>query len=241
MDANERKQVCLILDHEGEAAMQATSRRLKALYAEASAKGSLRSGATVKRTVAVIEEEASAFVLKSVNSVAPIAQDIDAFAQVRARLNSNFRSWERDLEKAVELATSGAGSNMQSVSKASQDLFQSAKARIERELDIHRLSFTMPTRGMLAQVLGQRPNAPVPEVAVVRPANAGGKPLAKHWDAMWAAISVKLWTGDLAPKTQAELKQAMFDWFNAAGIDVGDTAVTQRARQLWQAMQDFES
>lgn len=240
MDADERKQVCLILDHEGEAAMQATSRRLKALYAEASAKGSLRSGATVKRTVAVIEEEASAFVLKAVNSVAAIAQDIDAYAQIKARLSANFRAWERDLEIAVELATLGAASSMQSVSKAGQDLYGVAKVRIERELEIHRFSFIMPTKGTLAQHLGQRFNAPVPEVASQKPANPGGKPLAKHWDAMWAAIAVKLWTGDLAPKSQAELKQAMFDWFNAGGIDVGDTAVTQRARQLWQAMQDPE-
>lgn len=196
MDSDERKQVCLILDHEGEAAMQATSRRLKALYAEASAKGALRSGATVKRTVAVIEEEASAFVLKSVNSVAPIAQDIDAFAQVKARLSANFRSWGRDVEKAVELTTSGAGSNMQSVSKAAQDLFLSAKARIERELDIHRFSFTKPTRGMMAESLRQRLNAPLPEVPAARPANRGGKPLAKHWDAMWAAVSVNHITGN---------------------------------------------
>lgn len=54
---------------------------------------------------------------------------------------------------------------------------------------------------------------------------------------MWADIAVKLWTGDLAPKSQADIKRAMFAWFNAKEIEIGDTAVTQRARQLWQKIQ----
>lgn len=68
------------------------------------------------------------------------------------------------------------------------------------------------------------------------PVNRGGKPLARHWDAVWAEIAFQLWHGDLQPKTQADIKRAMFVWFSAQGIDVGDTAVTQRARQLWQRL-----
>ncbi len=55
---------------------------------------------------------------------------------------------------------------------------------------------------------------------------------------MWADIAVKLWLGELQPKTQADVKRAMFAWFNENEIVVGDTAVTQRARQLWQKIQN---
>lgn len=50
---------------------------------------------------------------------------------------------------------------------------------------------------------------------------------------MWAHIAVKLWTGDLQPKSQADVKRAMMEWFTAGSIEIGDTAVTERARQLW--------
>ncbi len=63
--------------------------------------------------------------------------------------------------------------------------------------------------------------------------NRGGKPLAAHWDELWSSIAVQLWNGDLQPKTQADIKRAMLEWFTAKEIDVGETAVTDRARQLW--------
>lgn len=50
---------------------------------------------------------------------------------------------------------------------------------------------------------------------------------------MWADIAIKLWTGDLVPKRQADISEAMFAWFNGKEINVGQTAVTERARALW--------
>ena len=78
-----------------------------------------------------------------------------------------------------------------------------------------------------------RPGAPIAK-------NSGGKPLAEHWDAMWAAIAVQLWLGDLKPSKQADIKAAMLDWFNANEIEIGDTAVTERARKLWREMEATE-
>lgn len=54
---------------------------------------------------------------------------------------------------------------------------------------------------------------------------------------MWADIAVQLYVGDLQPKSQKQIKDAMFAWFNANSIDAGDTAVTERARQLWQKIE----
>lgn len=74
-----------------------------------------------------------------------------------------------------------------------------------------------------------------------RAVNRGGKPLAKHWDEVWAQIAFQLWNGDLKPESQADIKRAMFAWFNAREIEVGDTAVTQRARQLWRLLDPIGS
>jgi hypothetical protein len=54
---------------------------------------------------------------------------------------------------------------------------------------------------------------------------------------MWAEIATQLWTGDLNPNKQADIKRAMFDWLNDRGINAGDTSVTERARALWLRME----
>lgn len=148
----------------------------------------------------------------------------------------NFRGWAQEVEDAVKLAA-GTTARNDSVVKAADRLFTEMKGRITRELEIHRFTFTRPSKGSL-QSYGQLRPPSMPVAAEAQRVNSGGKPLAKHWDAMWAAIAVKLWSGELKPTKQADLKAAMFEWFNNAGIAIGDTAVTSRARQLWQAMQD---
>jgi hypothetical protein len=55
---------------------------------------------------------------------------------------------------------------------------------------------------------------------------------------MWAAISVALYTGDLQPKTQADIERAMHDWLASNSIDAGDTAVRTRARKLWHKLEE---
>jgi hypothetical protein len=99
-----------------------------------------------------------------------------------------------------------------------------AKDRLGLEVEASRADFRPASEGR-----------PAPRDSSHR--NAGGKPLAKHWDAMWADIAVQLWTGDLQPLSQADVKRAMQRWFDDHEIDVGDTALVDRARQLWQRME----
>jgi len=243
VDALEHNQIRLILERLSSESLRVAEERQKAMHAEHSAKGLLRSGATVKVAVRIVEEEASAFVEKAVDDVAAVAKDIDAFVLLTSSLTAIFRGYEPHLEKAVSFATAGGGERFKSVKAAGEKLFSDMRDRIFKQLEIHRFSFTKPSAGDMAEqssgIFGKAENSGQtgrsnrsgnPEK------NRGGKPLAKHWDSMWADIAVKLWTGELEPKTQADLKRAMFDWFNTNEIEIGDTAVTQRARQLWQAM-----
>lgn len=241
MDTLERNQVRLILEHLSSETLRATENAQKVMCAEHSAKGTLRSGATVKRAVSIIEDHAFTYVDQAIEQVAEVAKDVEAFTLIVSSFNALFRGFEPHLENATRLATAGTNQRTDSVRTAGLRQFLDTRARAFKQLEIHRFSFVKPSRGDLA-ASGVRvviPAANGPPVAEKR--NAGGKPLAAHWDAMWAAVAVQLWSGELQPKSQADVKKAMLEWFNAAEIDIGDTAVTQRARQLWQAMQDVDS
>ena len=211
------------------------------MHAEHSANGTLRSGATVKRAVSIIEDHAFTYVEQAVDKVAEVAKDVEAFTLIVSSFTALFRGFEPHLDNATRLATVGKDQRSDSARTAGLQRFLDTRTRAFKQLEIHRFSFTNPSKGDLA-ASGVRVAAPAaigPQVAERR--NAGGKPLAAHWDALWAAVAVQLWSGELQPKSQADVKKAMLEWFNAAEIDVGDTAVTQRARQLWQAMQDADS
>lgn len=207
----------------------------KAMLAEHSAKGILQSSATVKVALEITETKASKYIEDVIDLVAEVAKDTEASSLIVAHLTATFRTLEVHVAKAVRLACGGQDSDRSPNIKSSSDkLFAEVSDNAFRQLEIHRFTFTKPSRGDLRNIgFGSRS-----EIASDRlTKNKGGKPLAKHWDGMWAHIAVQLWVGDLKPETQADLKAAMLDWFNEASIEIGDTAVTQRARQLWEAMQ----
>ncbi|WP_086608608.1 hypothetical protein [Erythrobacter donghaensis] len=241
MDTLERNQVRLILEHLSSETRRKTSDAQKAMHAEHSAKKVLQSGNTVRRAVDIVEEHAAKFVEQAVDQTAAVAQDLDAFNVIAASLTAMFRGFEPHLHNAIRLATIRDSERSQSVAGAGDKLFAEMRSRVFKQLEIHRFSFTKPSKGDLAaKGIGLATLAAI-SPPVVEKRNPGGKPLAAHWDAMWAAIAVKLWSGELQPKSQADVKKAMINWFNEAEIEIGDTAVTQRARQLWQAMQDADS
>jgi hypothetical protein len=110
-----------------------------------------------------------------------------------------------------------------SVANATNELFAQIKTDMWARLEIEKFEFE----------LDELVAAPLQSPPVSSPKNPGGKPLAAHWDDMWSSIAVQLWQGDLQPKTQADISNAMLEWFSLAGIEIGETAVRARARQLW--------
>lgn len=111
------------------------------------------------------------------------------------------------------------------------------RSNLTRQIDIHRFTFNQPLHAQSSDVIVAPPS--VSDIAT--PAkNPGGKPLAKHWDAMWAAIAFKLYAGDIQPSSQADIERAMKDWFAENNLDIGDTAIRGRARTLWTKIQATE-
>lgn len=230
MDQPARAQIRLILDNLDDLARKTVMERLRALYADHAARGLLQSGATVKVGVRLMEEEAGRLAEGAVDQVAAVAKDIEAFAMIEAMVKGFDTFLLGQLDDVVVKASGRmVAAASDSVSRAAQSLYNEAQRRWTRQLGVHRFTFTKIFR--LAE------HAKVAPDASASPKNKGGKPLAAHWDGMWADIAVALWTSDLEPKSQADVKRAMFNWFNKREIAVGDTAVTSRARQLWQKMQ----
>ena len=61
----------------------------------------------------------------------------------------------------------------------------------------------------------------------------GGRPPAEFWDDMWAAIATALYSGELHPKSQADVQRAMSEWIEGNGYSAADSTVKARARRLW--------
>jgi hypothetical protein len=66
--------------------------------------------------------------------------------------------------------------------------------------------------------------------------NAGGRPAAAWWDDMWVEMCRLLYAGDLKPKKQSDIENAMNDWAAARGQSVAVSTIRPRARKLWTAL-----
>lgn len=233
----ERAQIRLLLDHHGDELRSRYADQLKAMHSEHAARGRLQSGATMKAALRIAEDLAANYIKTIVEAVADVAQNSRAFNSIMTDVTILLGEMKRGIDQSVELAIGRGerGQAFQSVADEANRRYLEIQKRTLRLLEIHRMAFTKPSPGDL-QRLGTG-TAPAPSVPLAQPApakNNGGKPLAAHWDEMWANIAVQLYVGDLKPNSQKQIKEAMFAWFNARSIDVGDTAVTDRARQLWQ-------
>ncbi len=201
------------------------------MHAELAFKKIIRNGITIKRAVEICEAEGRAFIAKAVKQVGDVSKSPEAFDKIVGSLTAQTRNWDAHVAEATRLATGGS-QRFESAKNAADEMLADLKMRIFRELEIERFAFirapSPQTPGPLPQAFATTPTTPK---------NKGGKPLAAHWDEMWAYIAVQLYVGDLKPSSQKQIKKAMFDWFNAHSIDVGDTAVNDRARQLWQKIE----
>lgn len=67
--------------------------------------------------------------------------------------------------------------------------------------------------------------------------NLGGRPSKAYWEPLLIEMATQLYAGDLKPKKQAEVLDAMLDWLSKQGHeDAGLTQVKDRARKLWESI-----
>lgn len=182
-------------------------------------------GGIVMTALRILEEETALAGSDLVNQVAEIEKTPEAFALVLdghdRLLTLGSALVRRVMRETGALETEGNGQAQLST----EIHWANSKRKLQRSVQRHKVAFYEASTELFHRN------------GVSSAKNAGGKPLAKHWDAMWADIATRLWSGDLQPRSQADIKTAMFAWFNKQEIEVGDTAITERARALWVRMQ----
>lgn len=201
--------------------------RVQAIYASHSARGHLKSGSTVRAALRSAEEISEKLLTNAIDQVAPVAKDVEAFAMI-------CDSFDRYLSKlAIRMdgvASTASGrppaiAKHDSVVIATKQEFEAMRTRLTRRLEIHRFTFTQPSERLIPRI---EPRAP--EKARVR---KGGRPPAEFWDDMWAAIATALYSGELQPKSQADVQRAMSEWIEAHDFSAADSTIKARARRLW--------
>lgn len=230
MDATARAQVRQALEAVEGTARKAVLEGKSALYSEYSPLGLFHASILVKGAVRLFETKMEALIVALTDDVSAISKDIEAFAMIADCLTRFDRFLVTELDEII-LKASGGKKTDGSVQRTAKAKFVEAQARWRRQLEIHRFSFVgMPVSRPL-ELTGASTAAPYATK------NRGGKPLAAHWDAMWADIAFQLWNGDLQPTKQADITTAMFASLNAMEVDAGQTAVTERARAIWQRIE----
>jgi hypothetical protein len=180
----------------------------------------------------IYEDELRSFLSNCTAEIGKHTRTPEAFSLIAERFEALQRDSKHKLTERFNNADKA--SPMPSASRALPPAKRESDERLKAELTMQRELF-------MAQNPKQPGDAQPAEGTPVR--NKGGKPLAAHWDAMWAHIAVQLYTLELQPDTQADIERAMADWFEDANsnggekIDPGVTAIRQRARALWKVYQ----
>ncbi len=79
--------------------------------------------------------------------------------------------------------------------------------------------------------------APAEAPAAVPAPVVGGRPPADWWDDLWIEICRQLYAGDLKPKKQTDIENAMLQWLSNRGKTPSTSTIRPRARKLWTAIQ----
>jgi len=240
--SDKRQQIRLILEQALSAAEKNLKNEVKKLHAENAAKRCLQSGATLKRHIEIIDTVGQNYVSSTLDAIADVSMESEAFAiygeghvQLLTMMRKNLQN-----DKVFAVCTDNKPNSALALSI--WRLFAAVEGQLNRLKDLRRLSFTKPEP--ISDVMAEiRNGLDSPSVTTNQIASTirGGRPAAKHWDSMWAAIASQLYLGDLKPKTQAEIEKAMIVWLENGGFSAADSTVRKRARLLWQEIEHDEN
>jgi hypothetical protein len=237
MSPEQREQIRRVLDYKSATSKHHFEERRKAIYARNSGDGCLQSGGTIRQVVRMMEETAGSFITYCVEQISAVAQDSDAFADLLVGFDEFWAYLNAELHSTVRLAggKSVSEDEADSTSRAARKLFDRSGSLLKQRLELYRFTFTKPilsppSQTNAAQVVDSQPVVPKRNVK-------GGRPLAEHWDDMWAAVAFALYNGDLIPKSQADIENEMLGWLEANGFGAATSTVRGRARRLWDRLQ----
>ncbi len=196
----------------------------------------LKSGATIRVGLRALEEIASKLIADCADKIAAVSKQSEAFALFREAIAMHMAYLENEVEPLAEKAGErrDAAGLPDSGMIAAMMSFKEISKRLERQLELHRFTFTEPApitetlvkMSPLLEALAATESKP-------KAKNKGGRPPAPYWDDMWADIAAALYAGDLVPKTQSEIENAMIQLIERGGFEASTSNVRARARKLW--------
>lgn len=225
-----------IIAEQDDCSRKVVLKQVSAVCAEHSQRGLIRSGATLKAALKIFEEQTTHFIASLVSEVTPLARGAAPFAMIVAGLNQFLLFLEGELKRLVKVTgdTIEKPAEAQRLGAAMANIWTELRANLVAELDNHRAEFFVISPD----------NAEDGPEACDDP-DGGHNPMALYWHQMWADTAIQLLTGDLQPEEEADIVQAMQEWFASHEVEISETEVLECAHLLWlnyaAAQQDNDS
>jgi hypothetical protein len=226
MDARTRQFIGLVREAIIAECAEEWSKRINQAMAEFSAKGRLHSGATIHFAVQIMEEISVKSIEQLDSKIRPVCPDEYGFHQIETGMASIIAHMEMRLDEVLK--TIGRGTISQSIRAASKDLFDKMASRIKRKVALLEFEY----QATETQAAKDNGIATPPQLAPA-PMSKVGRPASEFWDEMWAEICCQLFNGDLQPKRQVDIEEAMTQLIENAGETAAVSTVRKRARILW--------
>jgi hypothetical protein len=225
VNEREQKQIIAILDREEEAA----KRRYEGLFDQTLTHFGKSGMAGSSRMLDVSIKHMSDVLRRAITDMATYAGAVNCSVEAAKLVSEAIGRLIEHLSGRVPEAMLASRTNPARPLEGAraQTLFQTVRNEAERDLQIALFSFTGGSICASEQAA----------VAPKEPSAKTGRPLAKHWDSVWAITAAALYNGDLQPQNQADLERFMAQWLSDQGVETAPSTVRTRARALWDAIQ----
>lgn len=225
-----RERIRIFLERLTRESQSLLKEQINDLYRSQTDKAQLRTATTVEAAVGIMAELGQSFLDRIFKETAEVSRTSDALSMLQTSYEVFIRSMEFTLEDVLQI--SGAAKDRMVTTAAYRDgklLFETTRSNLTRIFENHRKVFFSADDNVSAQSSSSGTAVDTSQLK-----NKGGKPLADHWDELWATLAFKLYAGDFDPKTQADIEAEIKNWAIDNDVNIGDTSARARARKLWQ-------
>ena len=154
-----------------------------------------------------------------------IARDPEAYSLFQIAMSDLIEFFADEMETIIRMASGRMPCEPNnSIEQAAYELFGKLETKIEGKVAIAEYGFN--AQPALTTPVLRRPTG----------ARLGGR--VRHFGMKCGHIVYAFYIGDLKPRTQAEIENAMLEWIESRGLSAATSTVRARARRLWDINSD---
>ena len=136
---------------------------------------------------------------------------------------------DRDIPREFWWAKGGAALEQNWISGDFESRFIKHDSSLDVRFRAYGVLFAREDINAIAQPLQTSESVPA--------TSKGGRPPAEWWDDLWIEIARQLYSGELIPKTQSDIVNAMQEWLAMNEHSASDSTLKSRARKLFLALE----